>query len=110
MPEGMTLTEVISRDCIPLPTDSEAVIMKMISSADRFKKTEKAAVRDADQAMGLLNILHHEGAGIRYRDEKVKSTVMEDFKDLYPAYRALKDKEGEFYWSEEEWRAFLKFN
>ena len=44
MPEGMTLLDVINKDQIPLPTDSEAIAMKTTAAADRLKsRTPKAS-------------------------------------------------------------------
>ncbi|KAH8989236.1 hypothetical protein EDB92DRAFT_1784782, partial [Lactarius akahatsu] len=35
MPEGMSLLDVVNGETVPLPTDSEAIAIKMIAGADR---------------------------------------------------------------------------
>lgn len=37
MSKGMTLDEVVAKDVVPLPTDSEAIAMQLIAGADRLK-------------------------------------------------------------------------
>lgn len=45
MPEGMTLLDVVNKDQVPLPTDSESIAMKMIAAADRLKSRTRRASR-----------------------------------------------------------------
>ncbi|KIJ96366.1 hypothetical protein K443DRAFT_285627 [Laccaria amethystina LaAM-08-1] len=39
MPDGMFLDEIITKEVVPLPTDSEAVAMKLIAGPDRLSNS-----------------------------------------------------------------------
>lgn len=69
MPEGMPLNEVVAKEVVPLPTDSEAIAMKLIAGSDRLKSRTKKAVQDFDDAMKLFRKLYHEDGEISYKDE-----------------------------------------
>jgi hypothetical protein len=89
MPEGMILLDVVNEDKVPLPTDSEAIAMKMIAAADRLKSRTPKAVQDFDDAMKIFGKFYHEEGYISYKNE---------------------GKEGDGFWTEEQWKAFLKID
>jgi len=62
----MTLLDVINKDQVPLPTDSEAITMKIIAAADRLKSRTPKAVQDFDDAMKFFGKLYHEDGYISY--------------------------------------------
>ncbi|SRR5260221_7396921 len=110
MPEGMTLLDVVNEDKVPLPTDSEAIAMKMIAAADRLKSRTPRAVQDFDDAMKIFGKLYHEEGYISYKDEVEKTIVKIAFNRFWPRYKEAKEKEGEGFWTEEEWKVFLTFD
>lgn len=110
MPEGMSLDEVVANDVVPLPTDSEAIAMKLIAGADRLKSRTKKSVQDFDDAMKLFGGLYHEDGEISYKDESEKKIVKMAFNAFYPTYKEVKEEQGEFCWREEEWKVFLKID
>lgn len=69
----MSLADVIAQEVLPLPTDTEAIIMRLFSSADRLKSRREKAVKDLDDAMKLLNAMNKEDAGVGYKDEAEKA-------------------------------------
>lgn len=56
-PEGMSLDKVIAKEVVPLPTNSEAIAMKLIAGADRLRSRMEKAVQDFDNAMKLFGKL-----------------------------------------------------
>jgi hypothetical protein len=112
MPEGMTLLDVVNKDQVPLPTDSEAIAMKMIATADCLKSRTPKAVQDFDDAMKIFGKLYHEDGYISYKDEVEKTVVKMAFNSFFPRYKEAKEeageKEGEGFWAEEQWKVFLK--
>lgn len=110
MPDGMSLDEVVTQDVVPLPTDSEAIAMKLIAGSDRLKSRTKKAINDFDDAMKLFGKLHHEDGEISYKDESEKKIVKMAFNAFYPTYKTAKEELGEFCWTEEEWKTFLKID
>ncbi|KAF8316998.1 uncharacterized protein EI90DRAFT_3085628 [Cantharellus anzutake] len=95
MPEGMSLDEVVANDAIPLPTDSKAIIKKLIAGSDRLKSREKKAVNDFDDAMKLFGKLYHGDGVISYKSNMEKQTVKIAFNKFYPTYKAAKDEQKE---------------
>ena len=67
MPEGMTLLDVVNKDQVPLPTDSEAIAMKIIAAADRLKSCTPKTVQDFDDAMNIFGKLFTKMATSRTR-------------------------------------------
>ena len=110
MPEGMSLNDVVTQEAIPLPTNSEAIAMKLIAGADRLKSRSRKAVNDFDDAMKLFGKLYHEDGQISYKDEMEKTVVKMAFNAFYPTYKSIKEEHGEMCWSEEEWKVFLKID
>jgi hypothetical protein len=106
----MSLDEVVAKGAVPLPTDSEAIAMKLIAGSDRLKSRTKKAVNDFDDSMKLFGKLYHEDGKISYKDESEKKIVEMAFNAFYPTYKSVKDELGEFCWTEEEWKAFLKID
>jgi hypothetical protein len=49
----MSLADVVAQEVLPLPTETEAIIMKLFSGADRLKSRREKAVKDFDDAMKL---------------------------------------------------------
>ena len=88
--------------------------MKMIAAADRLKSRTPKAVQDFDDAMKIFGKLYHENGYISYKDDTEKTVVKMAFNSFYPRYKVAKEeageKEGEGFWTEEEWKAFLKFD
>jgi hypothetical protein len=98
---------------VPLPTDFEAIAMKMIAAADRLKSRTPKALQDFDDAMKIFGKLYHEGGYIDYKDEIEKTVVTMAFNHFYPRYKEAKgvgEKEGEGFWIEEQCKASLKFD
>jgi hypothetical protein len=114
MPEGMTLTDVVEQETVPLPTDSEAIAMKMIAASDCLKSRTPKAVQDFDDAMKIFGKLYHEGGEIAYKDAAEKTAVTMAFNSFYPRYKEAKEaegqKEGDGFWTEEEWKVFLQID
>ncbi len=124
MPEGMTLLDVVNEDKVPLPTDSEAIAMKMIAAADSLKSRTPKTVQDFDDAMKIFGQLYHERSCTRYsllekgyisyKNEVEKTIVKMAFNSFWPRYKEAKEeageKEGDVFWTEEQWKAFLKID
>ena len=114
MPEGMTLLDVVNKDQVPLPTYSEAIAMKMIAAADRLKSRAPKAVHDFDDAMKIFGKLYHEDGYISYKEEVEKALVKMAFNCFFPRYKEAKEKAvekaGEGFWTEEQWKVFLKID
>ena len=68
MPEGKTLDEVVTGDTYLLPSDTKAIIMKVLAAEDRLKSKKEKAVNDLDDVLELLQKMHAENAQIQYQD------------------------------------------
>lgn len=70
--------------------DSEAIAMKMISTTDRLKSRTPKAIQDFDDAMKMV------------------------FNSFWPKYKEAKEeageKEGDRFYTEEQWKVFLKID
>jgi hypothetical protein len=106
----LTLEEVVNTKAVPLPTDSEAIAMKLLAGSDRLKSRSKKAVKDFDDAMLLFGKLYHEDGEIYYKSPEEKKIVERAFEAFYPTYKAAKEELGEMFWSEDKWKVFLKLN
>jgi hypothetical protein len=95
MPEGMSLLDVVDKDQLPLPTDSEVIAMKIISASDRLKSRTAKAVQDFDDAMKIFGKLYHEDGHISYKNQAEKTLVKMAFDEFYPRYKAAKEEAGE---------------
>ena len=87
--------------------------MKMIATADRLKSRTPKAVQDFDDAMNIFGKLYHEDGYISYKDEVEKTVVNMAFNSFFPRYKEAKEaeeKEGEGFWTEEQWKVFLKID
>ena len=112
MPEGMTLLDVVHKDQVPLPTDSEAIAMKMIAAADRLVSRTPKAVQDFD-AMKIFGKLYREDGYISYEVEVEKTVVKMAFNGFFPRYKEAEEageKEDEGFWTEERWKVFPKID
>jgi hypothetical protein len=109
MPSGMSLYDVVNKDQVPLPTDSEAIAMKIIAADDRLKSRTPKAVQDFDDAMNILRKLYHEDGHITYKDDAEKTAVEDAFNRFYPRYKEAKEaageKAGQEFWTEEATRS-----
>ena len=106
----MHLDEVVANDVIPWPTDSEAIIMKILSSFDRLESRRDKAINDFDAAMKLLGKMYHDGRLMSYKSDEERMKAANAFNSFYPTYKAGKDEKGEFYWTEEQWKIWLKID
>ncbi|KAI1786581.1 hypothetical protein LXA43DRAFT_1064956 [Ganoderma leucocontextum] len=102
LPEGISLDEVVANEVVPLPT--------LLAGSDRLKSRTKKAVQDFDDTMKLFGKLYHEDGQISHRNESEKTAVKVAFNDFYPTYKSVKEELGEFCWTEEEWKVFLKID
>ena len=106
--------DVVNGETMPLPTDSEAISMKMIAASDRLKSRTPKAVQYFDDAMKIFGKLYHEDGYIAHKDEKEKALVKALFNGFYSRYKEAKEeageKEGEKFRTEEQWKAFLKID
>ncbi|KAI0337094.1 hypothetical protein BDW22DRAFT_1340460 [Trametopsis cervina] len=112
-PKGMTLADVVTQEVLPLPTDTEAIIMKLFSGPDCLKSRREKAVKDFDDAMKLLNVMGKQDSVVSYGDEAEKAMVKMAFDLFYPKYIEYKkalpeDSPDAFLWTEEEWKVYLK--
>jgi len=110
MPDSPSLDEVVDTDVVPLPTDAECIKMKLLASADRLPDRLNKAVKDFDDAMYLATLLDKQGGEMSYKDDTEKKVVEAAFNSFYPKYKAVKEEQEAFYWTEEEWKAYLKFD
>ena len=111
----MSLADIVAQGVLPSPTDTEAIIMKFFSSADRLKSRREKAVKDLDDAMKLLNTMGKKDAEVGYKDEAEKVMAHMAFDSVYPKYVAFKkalpeDSPDAFVWTEEEWKVYLNTN
>ncbi|KIM35228.1 hypothetical protein M413DRAFT_14653 [Hebeloma cylindrosporum] len=114
-PKGMSLADVIAQEVLPLPTATEATIMKLFSAADRLKSRRTKAVKDMDDAMKLLNVMDKKGDEVTYENEAEKAMAKMAFDSFYPKYEEFKaalpkDSADAFLWTEDEWKLYLKTN
>ncbi|KAF6753857.1 hypothetical protein DFP72DRAFT_1069064 [Ephemerocybe angulata] len=112
-PEGVPLAKVVANGVLPLPTDTEVIIMKLFSAADRLKSRRLKAVRDLDDAMKLLNLMDKEGGSINYATEGDRAMAGLAFESFYSKYAEFKkalpeDDPAAFLWTEEEWKLYIK--
>ena len=84
--------------------------MKPIASADRLPSRIHKAVKDFDDAMHLARLLYNQGGNMTYKDDTEKKLVKGAFESFYPKYKAVKDEQEAFYWTEDEWKAYLNFD
>ncbi|KAF9552419.1 hypothetical protein CPC08DRAFT_728639 [Agrocybe pediades] len=110
---GMSFADVVAREVLPLPSEKEAIIMKLFSGADRLKSRREKAVRDFDDAMKLANDMDKKGDEVVYANEGEKTTVKMVFDSFYAKCVAFKEElpKGSvdaFFWTEEEWKSYLK--
>ncbi|THG92531.1 hypothetical protein EW026_g8397 [Hermanssonia centrifuga] len=80
----MLLDEVVAQDATPVPTDSEAIALKLFADSDRLKSRSDKAVKDFDDAMQLLNKLYKEGGEISYKNAVEKTAMQIAFNAFYP--------------------------
>ncbi|KAI6018930.1 hypothetical protein PISMIDRAFT_16892 [Pisolithus microcarpus 441] len=106
----MSLNEFVKNEAVLLPTDSEAIIMKLITSLDHLKSRTKMAIKDFDDAMKLFGKLYHRDGKISHKDASEKQMVKMAFNVFYPTYKSAKEELHEIYWSEEEWKVILKID
>jgi len=95
------MPEVVAKDVVPLPMDSEAIAMKLIAGTDRLKSRTKKAVQDFDDAMKLFGKPHHADGEISYKNESEKMA----FNAFYPTYKSVKEELEEMYWSSRNGRS-----
>jgi len=110
MPEGKTLDEVVTGDTYPLPSDTEAIIMKVLAAEDRLKSKKEKAVNDLDDVLKLLQKMHAENAQIQYQDVMQKRTVAEAFNAFYPIYKQVKEELGRDVFGEEDFKVLLNLD
>ncbi|KAM6498707.1 hypothetical protein JOM56_006655 [Amanita muscaria] len=108
--DEVTLDEVVDKDKIPLPMDSEFIAMKLFAADDCLDSRFAKAVNDVDDAMKIANKLDKQGGVTTYKDNMEKEMVQAVFNSFYPKYKAFKEEKGEFYWTKEEWKAYLSFD
>ena len=103
--------DIVNGETVPLPTDSEAIAMKMHAASNCLKSRTPKAVQDFDDAMKILGKLYHEDGYIAYKDEIEKAAVRVAFNWFYPRYKEAKEageKEGKVFWTEEQWKVSSK--
>lgn len=112
MPEGMLLSEVVQTNTIPFPTDSEAIIMKLLAASDRLRMHK--AMEDFEDAMQLLKKLNDKGTKIEYKDSLEKEYTKKSFDRFYPHYKEAKEATGEIagvdFWDRDDWELFLRLS
>ena len=86
----MSLTDVVTQGVLQLPTDTEAITMKLFSSADRLKSRREKTVKALDDAMKLLNTMGKKDAEVGHKDEAEKAMAHMAFDSFYPKYVAFK--------------------
>lgn len=83
--------------------------MKLLASADHLPDRLNKAVKDFDNTMYLASLLNKQGGEMSYKDNMEKEVVEATFNSFYPKYKAIKVEQEGFYWTEDKWKAHLKF-
>ncbi|KAF8644361.1 hypothetical protein AX16_008513 [Volvariella volvacea WC 439] len=130
-PQDMSLTDVVAEDVLPLPTDTEAIIMKLANHGeeekamvklafdsfyDKYVAFKQALPRDLPDAFFWMKekwelYLKIDKIGtITYKNDAEKKMVLMAFNAFYPAFKKAQEEQGEEVMSEEAFKAYLKLD